>query len=209
MVLSAENSIDGYVYKEANPINGMPFDSTDLASTLTSPNPYVQPEFNLSYVEDDYPSLAHIFMPSRSMWNNGDLVWNPRQAAEWMERTTQVGLGAWTWNVKRSFPPNSVSTIDPDDFVFLQAAFGMLPITGPYEYDATNCDCQSEFMTPDDALSWGCQALGVESDWVYIHPNGKPKTCAWVCKGASSRCFDPSIVSEDGTPASEACTTCC
>ena len=181
MVLSAERSINGYVYQDADPINGVAFSSTDLAWTLTSPNPYIQPGFNISYKQDDFPSLAHIYMPSRSMWNNGDLIWNPRQAAEWMQRTIESG-GAWTWNVKRSFPPDSTATIDPADFSFLQEAYNLLPITDGYQFDATNCDCQSQFLTPNDALSWGCEALGVDSDWIYIHPNGKPKDCAWVCK---------------------------
>jgi hypothetical protein len=107
--------------------------------------------------------------------------------------------------------------MNPGDFAFLQAIFGLLPITDGYQFDATNCDCLSEFGTAD-ALSWGCQYIPPADDcqmldgWRYLHPNGKYKDCAWICKGANSRCIDENMVSpeaEGGIHAGEACKQCC
>ena len=157
LVLSAESSIDGYVYAGVEP-------STNLALTTTTLNPYIDPSFKIQYTQDLNPSLAHVYLPAQEKWNSGDLIWNDSQASEWMDRITSA-KGAFTWAVRRSGCGGCTilnyydqSTIHHEDFQFLKRVYSSLPLPSSHEYqfNATNCDCLSESGT-SEALSWGCK----------------------------------------------------
>jgi len=208
MILSVESSIDGYVYKDVTPSN-------DLSQVNS--NPYLEDDFSITYQEKGTPSLAHVYLPFQEYWNSGDLVWNDRQAAEWMHRVI-TAKGAFTWAVRRSgcagCSGTGSSQINPPDLEALKRIYSLLPITDSLQYNSTNCDCLSEFGT---TVGWGCaydpppDQCQNEENWTFSL-NGKPKNCNWVCKACatapSNRCKS-SYKSTNGKTAIEACTYCC
>lgn len=212
MVLSAESSLDGYVYAGVTP-------SADYSNEQTASNPYVAPGFQIGYVPDARPSLAHVYLPAQELWNSGELVWNDRQAAEWMHRILRA-KGAFTWAVRRmgcgGCSWENQSLINPPDFEFLKRVYTLLPTIEEYQFNATNCDCLSELGTSGN-LSWGCGYEPPEDQcknddaWSFIF-SGRPKACGWVCKApassAASRCRTD-YANGDGKNAIEACPYCC
>lgn len=214
MVLSAESSINGYVFAGVSPPN-------DYSDSMTTPNPYIQPGFEIKYTPDSNPSLAHVYLPAQENWNNGKLVWNDRQAAEWVHRITSA-KGAFTWAPRRSGCGDcdggflDQSSINLPDMEFLKRVYALLPITDGYQFNATNCDCLSEFGTSGN-LSWGCKYIKPEpkcendAGWSFLF-SGRPKSCGWICKAAatspSSRCKS-SFIGIGDKNAIDACPYCC
>ena len=117
MVLSAESSHYGYVHEHVS-------SSVDLGHTTTTPNPYIQPGFEIKYTPDSKPSLAHVYVPAQETWNSGDLISNDTQAAEWEQLITSK-KGDFTWAVRYSScagcdATSSQATINPPDLEFLK-----------------------------------------------------------------------------------------
>jgi len=209
MVLSAESSHNGYVYEDVSP-------SENLGSTTLTPNPYIDPNFEITYNSDFNPSLAHVYLPAQELWNNGDLIWNDIQASEWMHRITS-NKGAFTWAIRRTGCAGcdlsgNQATINPPDLEFLKRVYSLLPVNDAYQFNATNCDCLSALGT-SDALSWGCKYNPPEDDckndddWRFILA-GRSKSCAFVCKGAHIRCR-PDYIGDGGFNAIQKCPYCC
>jgi len=210
MVLSAESSSDGYVYNSVSP-------SKDLSQSTS--NPYTSNEFLITYEKQGSPSLAHVYLPFQEFWNSGNLIWNERQAAEWMYRVIN-SKGAFTWAVRRAgcagCSGSSQSLIEPDDFEILKRIYKLLPITDSLQFNSTNCDCLAEF---EPSLGWGC-AYNPPSDecknyqdqngddWEFPYSPTKYKNCGWVCKGFNSRCLE-TYIGTDGVNAKNACKSCC
>jgi len=212
MVLSAESSIKGYVYAKV-------FPSTDLSAPSIAKNPYARPGFKIRYTEDSYASLAHVFLPAQLRWNSGELVWNIRQAAEWVHRVRKAG-GAFTWSVRRSgcagCTGNSQSIIDPPVMEFIKQVTAQLKLITAYLFDSTNCACLSELGTTGNR-SWGCEHFEPKEgckndrDWTF-ELAGTKHNCDWVCKPSatslSNRCLI-SYLGNGGKDAIGACPYCC
>uniref|UniRef100_A0A6V2F990 EGF-like domain-containing protein n=1 Tax=Ditylum brightwellii TaxID=49249 RepID=A0A6V2F990_9STRA len=178
LILSVEKSINGFVYP--NPKFNVFGDENDLSEDDIPSNPYLQNTFDIKYTKQaGKASLAHVFFPTSDHWNNGDLVWNLRQATEWMKRVLDAN-GAWTWNVKRTKwnvddISNNPATIASEDMDFIQQVFaglkgGTNPIMGPYQFNGHNCD-SIDPNVPCECLShsgtttgWGCAEDVTEPD---------------------------------------------
>mmetsp|Transcript_20289 Transcript_20289/g.46033 ORF Transcript_20289/g.46033 Transcript_20289/m.46033 type:complete len:616 (-) Transcript_20289:288-2135(-) len=211
MVLSAENSVDGYVYTKVTP-------KGDLSNASVT-NPYTRKGFKIRYTRDSYPSLAHVFLPAQLLWYSGKLVWNTRQAAEWVHRVTRAG-GAFTWSVRRSgcngCTGNSQSIIDPPVLNFLRNVYKQLPIRDKYRYGARNCACRSELGTTGNR-KWGCPSIrpsrGCRNNprWTFRFA-GNVHNCDWLCKSGASSSSSLCKASTKGTKgvnAIRACPYCC
>eukprot|EP00121_Abeoforma_whisleri_P014371 Awhi_evm1s13255 len=155
MVLSAESSINGFVYPTVTPDVNYPA----MFDPETRPN-----SFNYTYSSPAEASLAHVYMPFTEKWASGNIVWNVNQAREWQARVLKA-KGAWTWSLPRSgcaycMDVESQSIIDPDDFAFLKEIYKGLPggseeVKEPYNYNSNNCDCTTH-LTTIPSYQWGC-----------------------------------------------------
>jgi len=159
MILSAENSNDGYV---SNVFTGDNISPTGFNYDSQS-DPATRP-VEWGYANNSYPSLAHVFMPLADKWNSGNIVFGLQQAREWMVRVLRAG-GAWTWNVPRcgcaycSCAGGGQERVDDDDWNFLLEVYkgldGGSEEVQVYHYDDTNCQCCSP-KTSVPSLQWGC-----------------------------------------------------
>jgi len=213
MVLSAEASDSGFVYSGVTP-------SVDYGVTTTATsNPYSDPSFQITYdTSSSNPSLAHVYLPFQEMWNSGEMIWDPRQAKEWMKRVTDAG-GAFTWAVRRtgcggcSSGSLEQAKINDEDWAALQVVFG-LDVSDGYQFDSTNCECLSTFGTNPSTLSWGCDYIPPPEEctndgaWRFEYTTESFKGCNFVCKGAHQRCC-ASYVGTDLVNAINACPYCC
>jgi len=178
LILSVEKSINGFVYP--NPKFNVFGNENDLSGDRIPSNPYLENAFGIKYTKQaGKASLAHVFFPTSDYWNGGGLVWNLRQATEWMQRVLDAN-GAWTWNVKRTKwnvddISNNPATIASEDMDFIQQVFaglkgGTNPIMGPYQFNGHNCD-SIDPNVPCECLShsgtttgWGCAEDVTEPD---------------------------------------------
>jgi len=172
MVLSAESSINGYVYDNlVGQKDNITLDNSawgggngDFVGVYgLASDPSTRPD-SFVYTADDFPSKPHVFMPLNTKWNSGDQQWGQLQAQEWMKRVLDAG-GAWTWNVKAE---PTYTKVNDENWSFLQQVYaglpgGSNPITAdgteanPYHYDDTNCQCCTTI--PKGSYSWGCLHL--------------------------------------------------
>lgn len=232
MILSAEESINGFVYpKEGGLVyTGDNVDDLGQINSITA-NPYTatNPPFGINYTEvPGNASLAHVFLPTGNAWNNGDNVWNISQATEWMQRVRGSG-GAFTWNVRRSgcngCNGTNIATIDPDDLAFLTTVFDRSgSVAPPYAFDGGNCDCLRPSPPGSNAMEWGCENPIVvaqcenDPDWRGEF-NGKLRDCDFVCRnwvpsdgGAPPGRCSPTFFANGEDPngyCNYCCKTCC
>eukprot|EP00521_Asterionellopsis_glacialis_P014390 CAMPEP_0195305786 /NCGR_PEP_ID=MMETSP0707-20130614/36866_1 /TAXON_ID=33640 /ORGANISM="Asterionellopsis glacialis, Strain CCMP134" /LENGTH=815 /DNA_ID=CAMNT_0040369987 /DNA_START=100 /DNA_END=2544 /DNA_ORIENTATION=+ len=171
MVLSAENSIDGYVYSDFDTYKNDLELTHNGASTYdyaVKSNPATRPD-EFRYNTTGSPSLAHMYMPLNIRWNNGGIIWDKRQGAEWMKRVTDAG-GAFTWAVARSgcggcdqkfnswnnaLNQDEIHGPDLDFLVDLYSMVDSMDSSYSYQYDDTNCKCCTT-STSNSEYDWGC-----------------------------------------------------